>query len=156
MDSSPSGSSVHGDSPGKNTGSGCHALLQGIFPTQGSNLCLWSLLHWQVCSLPLAPPGKPMWNIKMLEQIRLISPLTSYCSSLVYHLPHPLSWVSHSYHSVEYIFRTFSYVFTYLENVFLCFVSPYLDAWLRVALRLAFWKAEVASDQNSEYVLQPK
>ena len=31
------GSSVHGDSPGKNTGVGCHALLQGIFPTQGLN-----------------------------------------------------------------------------------------------------------------------
>ena len=28
---------VHGDSPGKNAGVGCHALLQGIFPTQGSN-----------------------------------------------------------------------------------------------------------------------
>ena len=26
------------DSPDKNTGMGCHALLQGIFPTQGSNL----------------------------------------------------------------------------------------------------------------------
>ena len=34
--SSP-GSSVHGDSPGKNTGVGCHTLLQGIFPTQGLN-----------------------------------------------------------------------------------------------------------------------
>ena len=33
MDCSPSDSSVHGDSPGKNTGVGCHALLQGIFPT---------------------------------------------------------------------------------------------------------------------------
>ena len=31
------GSSVHEDSPGKNTGVGCHALLQGIFPTQGLN-----------------------------------------------------------------------------------------------------------------------
>ena len=31
------GSSVNGDSPGKNTGVGCHALLQGIFPTQGLN-----------------------------------------------------------------------------------------------------------------------
>ena len=28
---------IHGDSPGKNTGVGCHVLLQGIFPTQGSN-----------------------------------------------------------------------------------------------------------------------
>ena len=37
MDCSPPGSSVHGDSPGKNTGAGCHALLQGIFPTQGQN-----------------------------------------------------------------------------------------------------------------------
>ena len=37
MDCSPPGSSVLGDSPGKDTGVGCHALLQGIFPTQGSN-----------------------------------------------------------------------------------------------------------------------
>ena len=32
-------------SPGKNTGAGCHARLQGIFPTQGSNPCLLCLLH---------------------------------------------------------------------------------------------------------------
>ena len=37
MDCSPAGSSVRGDSPGKNTGVGCHVLLQGIFLTQGSN-----------------------------------------------------------------------------------------------------------------------
>ena len=37
MDCSLPGSSVHGDSPGKNKGVGCHDLLQGIFPTQGSN-----------------------------------------------------------------------------------------------------------------------
>ena len=35
MDYSPPASSVHGDSPGKNTGVGCHFLLQGIFPSQG-------------------------------------------------------------------------------------------------------------------------
>ena len=40
MGYSPPGSSVHRDSPGKNTGVGCHALLQGVFPTQGSNLGL--------------------------------------------------------------------------------------------------------------------
>ena len=33
VDCSPPGSSVHGDSPGKNTGVGCHALLQGLFLT---------------------------------------------------------------------------------------------------------------------------
>ena len=37
MDCSPSGFSVYGDSPVKNTGVGCHALLQGILPIQGSN-----------------------------------------------------------------------------------------------------------------------
>ena len=37
MECSPPGSSVHGDSPGKITGVGCHALFQGIFLTQGSN-----------------------------------------------------------------------------------------------------------------------
>ena len=53
MDCSPPGSSVHGDSPGKNTGMGCHALLQGIFPTQGLNpglphcrQILYHLSHW--------------------------------------------------------------------------------------------------------------
>ena len=37
MHCSPPGSSVLGDFPGKNTGVGCHALLEGIFPTQGKN-----------------------------------------------------------------------------------------------------------------------
>ena len=47
------------DSPSKNTGMGCHALLQGIFQTKGSNSHLLHLLRWQVGSLPLTPPGKP-------------------------------------------------------------------------------------------------
>ena len=38
----------------------CHFLPQGIFLTQGSNLHLFYLLHWQADSLPLAPPGKPL------------------------------------------------------------------------------------------------
>ena len=49
MDCSPPGSSVHGDSPRKTIGVGCHALLQGIFPTQGSNPglphCRWILYY---------------------------------------------------------------------------------------------------------------
>ena len=51
------------DSPGNNTGVGCHALLQGISPTQGSNPCFLSLLHWQVGPLPLALPGKPKHDL---------------------------------------------------------------------------------------------
>ena len=42
----------------KNTGVGIQSLLQGIFPTQGSHLRLLRLLHWQVGSLPLMPPGQ--------------------------------------------------------------------------------------------------
>ena len=44
------------DSPGKNTGEGCHSLLQGIFPTQGSNP---HLLPWQAGRLPLNLLGSP-------------------------------------------------------------------------------------------------
>ena len=38
------------DAPGKNTGVGCHFLLQGIFSTLGSNLCLLHLMYWQAGS----------------------------------------------------------------------------------------------------------
>ena len=40
--------------PGRNTGVGCHALLQGIFPTQGSNACFFCFLHWEGGPLPLS------------------------------------------------------------------------------------------------------
>ena len=60
MDYRPQGFFVHGDSPGKNTGVGCHALLQGIVPTQGSNP---GLLHCGQ-TLKTEPPGKP--NISYL------------------------------------------------------------------------------------------
>ena len=38
-------------------GVGCHFLLQGIFPTKGSNPYL---LHWQAVSLPLSQQGGPI------------------------------------------------------------------------------------------------
>ena len=54
MDCSPPGSSVHGISQAR-VWSALLCLLQGVFPTQGSNLHLLSLLHWQAGSLPLGP-----------------------------------------------------------------------------------------------------
>ena len=48
------------NSPGKNTGVGCHTLLQGVFLTNELNPCLLCLLCWQVGSLPLVPLGKPV------------------------------------------------------------------------------------------------
>ena len=53
---SPPGSSVHGDSPGKNPGLGCHVLLQRIFPTQGLNL---SLAHYRWILYHLSHQGSP-------------------------------------------------------------------------------------------------
>ena len=54
--SCPPGSSAHGDSPGKNTGVGCHALLQGIFPIQGLNP---GLLHCRQILSHLSHQGSP-------------------------------------------------------------------------------------------------
>ena len=52
----PTGFSVHADSPGKNTGVSCHALLQGIFSTQGSNP---GLLHCRRILYHLSHPESP-------------------------------------------------------------------------------------------------
>ena len=54
-------------SPGKNTGVGCCALLQSVFPSQGSNLWLFRLRHWEAGSLPPAPPEKPLYPCKVLQ-----------------------------------------------------------------------------------------
>ena len=45
---------------GNNTGGGCHALFQGIFPIQGLNLCPLGLLHWQADSPHLVAPRKSL------------------------------------------------------------------------------------------------
>ena len=64
MDCSPPASSVHGDSPGKKTGVGCHALLQEIFPTQVSRIAgrfftVWATREAQGCwgGQPIPSPG---------------------------------------------------------------------------------------------------
>ena len=62
VDCSLSGSSVHRDSPGKNTGVGCHALLQRIFPTQWLNP---GLLHCRQILYQLSQQGSP----KILEWV---------------------------------------------------------------------------------------
>ena len=57
MDGSAPGSSVHGDSPGKNIGMSSYFLLQGIFLTQGSNP---DLLHSRQIPCHLSHQGNPM------------------------------------------------------------------------------------------------
>ena len=92
MDCSPPGSSPW-DFPGKNTGVGCHFLLQGIFPTQGSNPHLFHLLHWQTGSLLLATPGKPLKDISMLITSKFIFPVQIHLlnSKQVYPTAHLIS-----------------------------------------------------------------
>ena len=91
MECSPPGSSVHGDSSGKNIGVSCHALLQGIFPTQGLNRSP----ELQVDSLPLEPPGKPkntgVGSVSLLQGIFLTEELNQgllHCRQILYHLSH--------------------------------------------------------------------
>ena len=85
MNGSLPGSSVHRHSPGKNTGVGCHAIIQGIFLTQGSNPLFLRLLHWQADSLPLEPPGKPQDRGNLLEK-RVTHDLPSLCLCLLKNL----------------------------------------------------------------------
>ena len=71
------------DSPGKNTGVGCCALLQDIFLIQGSNPHLLHLLHWQAGYLPLVPPQdmKPPYQCgpeNLIPYPLLIHPMSCY------------------------------------------------------------------------------
>ena len=65
MDCSPTGSSVYGDFPGKNTGMGCHALFQGIFPTPGLNP---GLLHCRQILYCLRHQGSPGVGVSEVAQ----------------------------------------------------------------------------------------
>ena len=60
MDCSLPGSTVYGDSPGKNTGVGCRALLHGIFPNQGLNP---GLPHCRQILHHLSHQGNQCWFI---------------------------------------------------------------------------------------------
>ena len=54
--------------PGKNTGVGCHFLLQGIFLTQGSNPCLLDLLHCRQILYSLSHLGSPLQFMNVSDQ----------------------------------------------------------------------------------------
>ena len=72
MDHSPTRFLCPWGSPGKNTGVGCYALLQRIFPTQGSNPHRLCLLHCQAGSFPLVPPGKPHYQYTLHSLFRKV------------------------------------------------------------------------------------
>ena len=90
------------DFPGKNTGSGCHFLLQSIFPTQRGNPHLLHLLHWQAASLRLSHLGSPLLciyttyslSIYLLMALRLLPYLVIVNSAAInngVHIPFQIS-----------------------------------------------------------------
>ena len=92
MHCSRPGSSVHGNSPGKNTRVGCYAFLQGIFPTQGSNAGLPAL---QEDSLLSEPPRKlrntGVGSLSLLQGIFPTQELNRgllHCRWILYQLSH--------------------------------------------------------------------
>ena len=80
MDCSLSGFSVHGDSPGKSTRVGCHALLQGIFLNKGLNP---GLPHGRWILYYLSHQGSLMSLISSVTQsgLTLVTPWTAACQA---------------------------------------------------------------------------
>ena len=91
MDCSLPGSSVLGDSPGKNTGVGFHALLQGIFPTQGWNPDLPHGSRFFYCLRHQGSPRNLEWvGIPSPEDLpdTSIKPGLLHCRRILYQLSH--------------------------------------------------------------------
>jgi len=90
MDCSLPGSSVH-EVPGKNTGTGCLSLLQGIFPTQGSDT---DLLHCKKIPYHLSHQGSPMpysrFSLVVCFMLSINSVYTSILISQFRQPPFPL------------------------------------------------------------------
>ena len=97
-DCNPPGSSVHGNFPSKNMGVGCHFLLQGIIPTQESNLCLLRLLRRKADSLPPSHLGIPKGIHMHGKKSQLWSDNTvahkALCAPAACCLPGLVSWLS--------------------------------------------------------------
>ena len=70
---SPPDPSAHEDSPGKNTGVGCHVLLQRVFPTRGLNPglphCRWILYHQVDSEPPEKPKNTVVGSLSLLQRI---------------------------------------------------------------------------------------
>ena len=109
MDCNPPASLCAWDFSAKNTGVGCHFLLQGIFPDQ--NLCL---LHWQLDSLPLRHQGNPFWN--------LIAFKNSYSSEkqLYGNIKINTKGFQRTYYTGAEVFVKMLYIF-YLQHLFKAF-----------------------------------
>ena len=99
MDCSPLRLLCPWDFPGKNTGVGWHFLPQGIFLTQGSNLSLLHLLHWQAHSLPLYHLGS---NDKHCVMCLLVICISSLNKCLLWKSLLPICYKTTVIRTVQY------------------------------------------------------
>ena len=139
MDCSLPGSSVLGDSPGKNTGVGFHALLQGIFPTQGWNPDLPHGSRFFYCLRHQGSPRNLEWvGIPSPEDLpdTSIKPGLLHCRRILYQLsdqesPYSLL-VTHFSETIteaekpfkNFYSRTCRYFTSYCFQKLACILSP--------------------------------
>ena len=105
MDCSPPSSSVHRDSPGKNTGVGCHAFLQGSFPTQGLNPGIPHCRRYLPSESPEKPKNTGVGNLFLLQGIFPTQESNQgvlHCRRILYQLSHKgsprtLDWVAYPF-----------------------------------------------------------
>ena len=96
------------DAPGKSTGVGCHALLQGIFLTQGSNLCFLLLLHCRQIFfffLMLSHQGSPAMG-ETYQKLTLIPKRSDY----------------RFFFLLSLLFSDFQYAYVLLYQIHICFL----------------------------------
>ena len=119
MDYSPPGSSVHGDSPGKNTGVGCHALLREIFWTQGSNP---GLLHCKQILYCLSHQETQESNQGLLHCRKILYQLSYPGSSMLLWSPlYSFLWVEGWVHLSTSHLSIYSHMLSLLlEMTYLC------------------------------------
>ena len=171
------------DSPGKNTGVGCHALFHGIFPIQGSNPSLLRLLHWQEGSLPLVPPGKPQaldihWQFSFSKDCRVwLQPWINERTLSPVFLPMPMGRILQHCHfgrqTISLINQHFlPYLLRFLEGRKIrvldsepliqdqisfqphCILSPF-SCWILLdeTFSLRFWRPLLSLTKESERLL---
>ena len=134
MGCSPPGSSVHGDSPGQYTGVGSHALLQGIFLTQGLNP---GLPHSRQMLYPLSHQGRTslfhftgnkLKEVSHVPSVRQVTQLTKARSR-----PKPIFLTPKTCHHVEDFLKPIKTIFQVkhdiAENLNLKKLKPELPLW---------------------------
>ena len=138
-------------SPGKNTGVGCSALIQGNLLNPGSKPRLLSLLHWQEVSLPLVLPGKPIhytftYLILMAIWQYFIKGFPYVCNILDHDIVKFLTFDKHLLKHLNFGWSSFGWS----GNQFPRLVA--VEASYRVMRTLEWWSVEPHIERNYLYI----